>query len=130
LIKEEWRGHDPYNMKFKVTIPGAILGLIVFVVVALQSVGKYYTGKWSGTVGIVVASVGAAMGLALAFTATSASYPVKSSPADADASTPTVRAPWRQFRNSILLWAAAVVIFLLMFRLLDALHINWRARLN
>jgi NADH:ubiquinone oxidoreductase subunit 6 (subunit J) len=117
-------------MKFKMTIPSAILGLIVFIVVALQSFGKYNSGKWTGTAGIVVALAGAAIGLALAVTATSARDPAKSSPVDADAPTPTARKPSRQFRNSILLWLAVVVIFLLMFRLLDALHINWRQYLN
>jgi hypothetical protein len=116
-------------MKFKMTIPSATLGLIVFVVVALQSFGKYNSGKWSGTAGIVVGLAGAAIGLALAVTATSARDPAKSSPVDADAM-PTTRKPPRQFRNSILLWLAVAVIFLLMFRLLDALHINWRQYLN
>jgi len=117
-------------MKCKMAIPSAILGLIVFIVVALQSLGKYNSGKWSGTAGIVVALAGAAMGLALAVTATSAGDPAKSPPVGADAPTPTARKPSRQFRNSILLWLAVVVIFLLMFRLLDALHINWRQYLN
>jgi hypothetical protein len=115
-------------MKFKMTIPSAIVGLIVFIVVALQSFGKYNSGKWSATAGIVVALAGAAMGLALAVTATSAGDSAKS--VDADAPTPTARKPSRKFRNSILLWLAVVVIFLLMFRLLDTLHINWRQYLN
>jgi hypothetical protein len=117
-------------MKLKMTIPSVILGLIVFIVVALQSFGKYNSGKWSGTVGIVVALAGAAIGFALAVTATSAADPAKSSPVDVDAPTPTARKPSRQFRNSILLWLAVAVIFLLMFRLLDALHINWQQYLN
>jgi hypothetical protein len=117
-------------MKFKMTIPRAMLGLIVFIVVALQSFGKYNSGKWSATAGIVVALGGAAMGLALAVTATSPGDPAKSSPVDADAPTPAARKPSRMFRNSILLWLAVVVIFVLMFRLLDALHINWRQYLN
>lgn len=117
-------------MKFKMTIPSAILGLIVFIVVALQSFGKYTSGKWSGTVGIVVALAAAAMGLVLAVTATTTGDPAKSSPVDADAPTPKARTLSRQFRNSILLWLAVVVIFLLMFRLLDALHINWQQHLN
>jgi hypothetical protein len=117
-------------MKFKMTIPSAILGLVVFIVVALQSFGKYSSGKWSGAAGIVVALAGAAMGLALAVTATSAGDPAKFSPVDADTPTPTARKPSRQFRNSILLWLAVVVIFLLMFRLLDAVHVNWRQYLN
>src|SRR5258708_30347121 len=117
-------------MKFKMTIPSVILGLIVFIVVALQSFGKYNSEKWSGTVGIVVALAGAAIGLALAVTATSAGDPAKSSLVDADAPTPTARKPSRQFRNSILLWLAVAVFFLLMLRLLDALHINWHQHLN
>jgi hypothetical protein len=45
-------------MKIKMTIPSAILGLVVFIVVALQSFGKINTGKWSGTAGVVVALAG------------------------------------------------------------------------
>jgi hypothetical protein len=107
-------------MKFKMTIPSAILGLVVFAVVALQGVGKYNSGKWSGTVGIVVALAGAATGLALAVTA-----PIGGNPPRAIASKPP-----RQFRNLMLLWFAVVVIALLMFRVLDASHINWRQYLN
>jgi len=72
-------------MKFKMTMPSAILGLIVFIVVALQSFGKFNSGKWSGTAGIVVALAGAAMGLAIAVAATSAGDSAPSSPVDADA---------------------------------------------
>jgi hypothetical protein len=117
-------------MKFKMTFPSAILGLIVFIVVVLQSFGKFNSGKWSGTAGIVVALAGAALGLAIAVTATSAGDAAPSSPVDADAPTPAARRPSRQFRSSILRWLAFVVIFLLVFRLLDALHINWRQSLN
>jgi len=84
--------------------------------------------KWSETAGIVVALAGAAIGLALA--ATSAGDPAPSSPFDANAPTAPGRKPSRQFRNSILRWLAFVVIFLLVFRFLDALHINWRQYLN
>jgi hypothetical protein len=117
-------------MRLKMTIPSAILGLIVFIVIALQSVGKYHSGKWSGTAGIVVGLAGAAIGLALAVTATSAGDPATSSPVDPDAPTPIARKPLRQFRNSILLWLAFAVVFLLIFRLLDVLHIGWRQYLN
>lgn len=108
-------------MKFKMTIPSAILGLIVFIIVALQSFGKYSSGKWSETAGTVVALAGAAMGLLLAVTAASAGDPATSSPVDAGAA---ARKPARQFRNSILRWLAFVVFLLSMFRLLDALHIK------
>jgi hypothetical protein len=117
-------------MKFEMTPQSAILGLIVFIFVALQSFGRYHSGQWSGTAGIVVALAGAAVGLALAVTATSAGAPAKSRSVDANAPTPTARKSSRQFRNLILLWFAVVVVFLLMFRLLDALHLSWRQYLH
>jgi len=117
-------------MKFKMTISSAMLGLIVFIVVAFHSFGKINSGKWSTTAGVVVALAGAALGLAIAVTATSAGDAAPAPPENADAPTPTVHKPSRQFRNSILRWLAFVIIFLLVFRLLDALHINWRQYLN
>ena len=102
-------------MKIRVTIKSGLLGLVVFIVFALQSFGKVSGGKWSETVGIVVALAGAALGLAIAVTATSPSVADK---------------PPRQIRNLILQWIGFVVVFLLVFQLLDAFHVNWRQYLH
>ena len=34
--------------------------------------------------------------------------------------------PVRRFRNNMLLWAAWVIVLLLLFKILDAFHVNWR----
>jgi|ERR1700691_3687072 hypothetical protein len=117
-------------MKIKVTIQSALLGVAVFIVFVFQSFERVTTGKWSETVGVVMALVGAAIGLAIAVTAIS---PAKSIPASSDrndTSTPVADKPPRQFRNVLLQWLGFVIVFLLMFRLLDAFHIDWRRFLH
>jgi len=102
----------------------------VFIVIALQSFGKVSGGKWLETVGIVVALAGAALGLAIAFTATS---PVNGTPASLnkiDTLMPVADKPPRQIRNLILQWIGFVVVFLLVFQLLDAFHVNWQQYLH
>ena len=113
-------------MKFKVTIKSALLGLVVVIVFLIQSFGKVSSGKWSQTVGVVVALVGAALGLAIAVTATSPANSVPASSDKNDTLIPAMDRRPRPFRNTILQWLGCVVVFLLVFRLLDAFHVNWR----
>jgi len=117
-------------MKFKVTIQSALLGLVVFIVCVLQSFGKVSSGKWSETAEIVVALVGAALGLAMAVTATSRVNSISALPDKNDALRPVADRSPRQFRSAMLQWLGLVVIFLLVFLFLDAFHVNWRQYLR
>lgn len=117
-------------MKFRVTVKSALLGLVVFIIFVLQSVAKVSGGKWSQTLGIAVALAGTALGLAIAVTATSAEKAEPASRNRSDTLVPAADRRPRQLRNSILQWLGFVVIFLLVFRLLDTFHVNWRQYLH
>jgi hypothetical protein len=124
------RGRDGQGqMKVRMTLQSALLGIVLFIVLALKSWAKVSSGKWSETVGFAVAVVGAALGLAIAFTAKVPSDSLSDSHNTETLAPIAGRSP-RQFRIVILQWLVLVLVFLLVFQILDALKVNWRQFLN
>jgi len=96
-------------VKFAVTTRGAILGSIAFLFMALQIFSKVSSGQWPLIFGIV-----AALGAALLCAGVAVAAP-----------SPTAGSGLR-FRNTILQWLGFAIVFLVMFQILDMLHVDYR----
>jgi hypothetical protein len=113
-------------MQYRVTPMRILCGLGLSLIFAFQSYGHVALRQWSLARGFLFGLIACAVAFGLAFTArlgadSGSKVPDQSAAVIADDDTPA-----RKIRNHIALWVVTVLLFLFLFKVMDAFHINWR----
>ena len=118
-----WSSREPC-MQARVTLKRILVGLALSLVFVLQTVGNISRGRWSLTFGVLFGIGAVILAFSLAFTTQRPGAATPQNPGDPIAPTTATRST--QFRNRLLVWAASLLVFLLLFKILDAVHVPWR----
>jgi hypothetical protein len=107
-------------MRYRITPKRVLFGVALCVLFGFMAYGHVALGQWSLTRGVLFGLVACAVALGLAFTAKVDSASSSGGTVVVDEDT-----PGRRVRNNIALWVVTVLVLLLLFKVLDAFHINW-----
>jgi hypothetical protein len=113
-------------MQYRVTPMRILCGLGLSLIFAFQSYGHVALRQWSLARGFLFGLIACAAAFGLAFTArlgadSGSKEPDQSAAVIADDDTPA-----RKIRNHIAVWVVTVLLFLFLFKVMDAFHVNWR----
>jgi hypothetical protein len=108
-------------MRYRITPKRILAGLSLWLLFCFMTYGHVALGQWSLVRGLLFGLVACAIAFGLAFTARVDSRPDGSGSALTEDDTPR-----HVFRNHIAVWALTVLFLLVLFKVLDALHLEWR----
>jgi multisubunit Na+/H+ antiporter MnhB subunit len=111
-------------MQVRVTPKRALLGLALALVFALQTFGNISRGRWSLAFGVLFGIGAVVITFSLAFTAQRPGAATSENPVDTLASPTGTRGT--QVRNHLLIWVGSVLVLIILFKILDTLHVPWR----
>jgi hypothetical protein len=115
--------YPPLPMQTRITPLRVLLGVGITALFVLMSIGNVSSGKWSALTGWVFGLSAPLMGFGFALTAGFSSP--TSTTADASVSSEPAGVT-RRFRTRMLMFVASVLVFLVLFRVLDFFHIQWQ----
>jgi hypothetical protein len=102
------------GMRIRITGKRILLGVGMSALFILICVGNVASGKWETAPAVLFAVAGVCIGFAAAF----AVAPV---PRAMDS-----QSGGRPFRSQLLLFMGAAIVFLVLLKVLNALHVDWR----
>lgn len=102
------------GMRIKITGKRILLGVGLSALFILISVGNVASGKWETAPAVLFALAGVCIGFAAAFGAASVPQTMDSQSGE------------RPFRSQLLLFIGAAIVFLVLMKVLNALHVDWR----
>ena|ERR1700752_838173 len=111
-------------MQVRVTAKRILFGVALAIVLVLQTFGNISRGHWSLAFGFLFGIGAVVLAFSLAFTAQRPGAATLQNSTDPLASAPVT--PGAKIRNHLLMWTASVLVFLILFKILDALHVPWQ----
>jgi hypothetical protein len=112
------------SVQIRVTPKRILFGLALSLVFALQTFGNISRGRWPLAFGALFGIGAVVLAFSLAFTAQRPGAATAQNPVDPLAE--RTETYGSRFRNHLLIFAGSVVVFFILFKILDTFHVSWR----